>query len=291
MGATVAWVATGSSVAEVYHQVSTNHPCHQIDAVMTKSYSLPATNPPVNHSGWPWPRCIAHRGAGVLAPENTLAAFRTGHAHGYRMAEYDVKLSADDIPILLHDDTVNRTTNGQGVAATSSLAQLSALDAGSWHGRQWAGEPIPTLSSIAAFSIAHHMHSNIEIKPSSGLEAHTGAVVARHAQTLWATASLPPLLSSFSEQALASARMAAPELPRALLIEGHLPADWARRARALDCLGINLDDKLASREVVTDILRAGHTLVVWTVNDADRARQLLDWGCHAIVTDTLKPFT
>nr|MDQ2734898.1 glycerophosphodiester phosphodiesterase [Pseudomonadota bacterium] len=82
---------------------------------------------------WPYPRWIAHRGAGKLAPENTLAAFRVGASHGYRAFECDVKLSEDGVPFLLHDATLQRTTSGRGVAARLPWSELSRLDAGAWH--------------------------------------------------------------------------------------------------------------------------------------------------------------
>ena len=77
---------------------------------------------------WPYPRLAAHRGAGKLAPENTLAALRLGHAHGYRMAEIDVKLSADGVAFLLHDDTLDRTSNGRGRADALTWRELAQLD-------------------------------------------------------------------------------------------------------------------------------------------------------------------
>ena len=90
---------------------------------------------------WPYPFWIAHRGAGKLAPENTLAAFRLGAQHGYRMFECDAKLSADGAVFLLHDATLERTTNGHGVAGELPWHTLSQLDAGGWHSRAYAGEP------------------------------------------------------------------------------------------------------------------------------------------------------
>ena len=89
-------------------------------------------------SAWPYPRWIAHRGAGKLAPENTLAAFRLGAAHGYRAFECDVKLSADEVPFLMHDAALERTTDGSGTAGDQPGSQLSQRDAGSWHGRAFA---------------------------------------------------------------------------------------------------------------------------------------------------------
>ena len=100
---------------------------------------------------WPLPLWIAHRGAGKLAPENTLAAFREGARHGYRAFECDVKLSADDVPFLLHDTELDRTTPECGVASLRPWSELSRTDAGIWHSRAYAGEPLPSLRAIAAF--------------------------------------------------------------------------------------------------------------------------------------------
>ncbi|UGA39070.1 hypothetical protein JOS77_05385 [Chromobacterium haemolyticum] len=163
------------------------------------SYSTPGRQ-------WPYPRFIAHRGGGVLAPENTLAGFREGLRYGYRGAECDVKLSADNVCFLLHDDTVERTSNGRGAAAALGMAQLARLDAGGWKGAAFAGEPMPTLDTVAACCLAHGIALNIEIKPCLGREAETGAAVAAEAARLWAGAALQPLLSSFSAEALCAAR-------------------------------------------------------------------------------------
>src|SRR5262245_53987731 len=127
---------------------------------------------------WPYPRLAAHRGAGKLAPENTLAAFRLGYSHGYRMAEFDVKLSADGIAFLLHDATLDRTTDQRGRADALTWRELSLLDAGSWHSPAYAGEPLPSLETIARWSCAHGVAVNIEIKPTRGRERETGAAVA-----------------------------------------------------------------------------------------------------------------
>lgn len=236
---------------------------------------------------WPYPSLIAHRGAGRYAPENTLAAFRVGAAQGFRMMEYDVKLTRDGVAVLLHDDTVDRTSNRGGKAADLTLAELARLDFGAWHSAPYAGEPIPTLHAIAAYTLANGIHSNIEIKPSTGHETITGQQVALLAKELWAGADMPPLLSSFSETALRAAMRAAPELPRALLIEKDIPADWRRRADDLQCSGLNLNHRYTTQASVDAMREAGFTVAIWTVNDPTRARELLNWGCDAIVTDEI----
>ena len=139
---------------------------------------------------WPYPFWIAHRGAGKLAPENTLAAFQAGAGFGYRMFECDAKLSADGVPFLLHDATLERTSNGLGSAGEQRWDALVQLDAGSWHSADYAGEKIPTLEEIARFCLEPGSRRclNIEIKPTPGQENETGTVVAHKAAMLWAAA-------------------------------------------------------------------------------------------------------
>lgn len=240
---------------------------------------------PQAHPNWPYPKLIAHRGAGRHAPENTLSSIRLGAQCGFSMMEYDVKLSKDGIAILLHDDTVDRTSNGNGSAGAKTFNELALLDVGAWHSQRYAGESIPTLQSIAAYTLANGIRSNIEIKPCTGNEAETGKEVARMAQALWANADVPPLLSSFSEAALEAAMKEAPGLPRALLIENEVPADWLSRVKRLECVGLNLNHNFTTLPLVQTIQDAGYTLAVWTVNDPARLRELLDWGCNGVVTD------
>lgn len=241
-----------------------------------------------SRASWRWPCLIAHRGGGIHAPENTLAACRVGRAYGFNMMEYDVKLTRDGVPVLLHDDTLCRTSNGTGALADKDIAELIQYDFGAWHSDLYAGEGIPSLYSIAAYTIANNINSNIEIKPCNGTDTQAGATIAIMAQKLWHKAGFLPLLSSFSETALSAAQDAAPAVPRALLIEGAVPSDWESRIKRLGCIGLNLDHNHITRPLVHDIITAGYTLVAWTVNDVTRAHQLLDWGCHAIVTDKLE---
>ena len=115
---------------------------------------------------WPYPRIIAHRGAGKLAPENTLAAMKLGHQLGQQMVEFDVKLSADDLPVLMHDASLDRTTNGSGPLRQLTWEQLRGLDAGRWHAERFAGEPIPRLDETLHYLQSQGMLANVEIKPS-----------------------------------------------------------------------------------------------------------------------------
>lgn len=237
---------------------------------------------------WPYPRIIAHRGAGQFAPENTLAAMRLGAGRGFTMVEYDVKLSHDNVAILLHDDKIDRTSNGTGNAGDMNYRDLALMDFGSWHSARYAGEPIATLHAIAAFTQINGVASNIEIKPHTGTDEQTGIAVAHLARELWKHAGIAPLLSSFSEVALAAAQRTAPELPRALLIEAELPTDWRDRLAQFACVALNMNQRYITAELIRAAHDAGYRITAWTVNDTVRAREILDWGCDAIFTDEIE---
>ncbi len=235
---------------------------------------------------WPWARLCAHRGAGKLAPENTLAALRLGAHHGWRMFEFDVKLAGDGTPILMHDDTVDRTTDGRGRVAQASLTDLMRLDAGSWHSVAYAGEGVPTLARVARWLLANDFQCNIEIKPCTGRDFETGAAVASEADLLFRDADVAPLLSSFSESALEGAAEAAPDLPRALLCSSLAP-DWAARCLALGCIAIDPQHLAIDEAMVDEAHGRGLRVMTYTVNDPQRVRLLLEWGVDTVITDAI----
>jgi len=237
-------------------------------------------------TGWPFPRWIAHRGAGKLAPENTLAAFRLGAAHGYRAFECDVKLSADGVPFLLHDATLNRTTNALGVAGERPWAELSRLDAGGWHSPRYAGEPPASLQAVAAFLQANGFWLDLEIKPTPGTEAHTGAVIATEVVRLWRGQALMPLLSSFQPEALRAARDSEPGLARALLFDGQHPRAFDL-ALDLGCVALVSSHNVMDEVLLARVHAAGMRAMVYTVNEFDRATALRTLGVDGIITDAV----
>lgn len=264
-------------------------------------------------SPWPYPRWVAHRGAGRLAPENTLAAFRLGASHGYRMFECDVKLSADGVPFLLHDATLDRTTNGLGTAGEQPWSKLGQLDAGGWHSSAFAGEPLPILEAVAHYCQANGHSLNIEIKPTPGHEADTGRLVALAARALWGTGTPSdtdppeqgaaaaggpratglaalPLLTSFRVEALAAAQAAAPEFPRGLLLD-RLWDGWLEQALALDCVAVVAHHPLWVDATVAQARAAGLRTLAYTVNHPEEVQRLLALGVDGLITDRVDAFS
>jgi glycerophosphoryl diester phosphodiesterase len=231
-------------------------------------------------AAWPYPRIVAHRGGGSLAPENTLGAIRLGAARGFRGVEFDVMLAGDGSPVLIHDETTERTTGVKGAVPRLTYAELAQLDAGK-------GERIPRFEQAGELCRSLGIWANVEIKPAKGHERATGEAVARMARELWRGAELPPVLSSFSTVALEAARQAAPELPRGYLVD-ELPAEWEGAARRLSCAAIHCNHKKLAEQRARQIRKAGYALLCWTVNDPAIGRRLLGWGADCLVTDALE---
>ena len=236
-------------------------------------------------NNWPYPHIVAHRGGGKLAPENTLAAIDVGAHYGHTMIEFDARLSKDGQVFLLHDDNLERTSNGWGVAGELAWSDLLKVDAGSWYSGAFKGETLPLLSEVAERCRQHGMMANIEIKPGTGTEVLTGKTVALAARELWAGMTRP-LLSSFEIDALEAAQQAAPELPRGLLLDTWRD-DWQAVTTRLGCTSIHLNHKLLDESRVRMLREAGLYILVYTVNQPARAAELLRWGVNTICTDNI----
>lgn len=237
-----------------------------------------------NLCSWPWPAVLAHRCGGALAPENTLVGLDMCMLTGCRGVEFDVMLSGDRTPVLIHDETLERTTNGGGPVGETPDTLLALIDAGSKHHRAFAGEPLPFLHVAAARLIGLGLAVNVEIKPARGAEALTGEIVARMAAELWREARVPPLLSSFSEQALSAAATAAPELPRGLLVD-QVPSDWLARCERVGAIALHANGHRLDETMVRAIKAAGYRVLAYTVNEPSQAQRLFQWGVDCIVTD------
>jgi glycerophosphoryl diester phosphodiesterase len=235
---------------------------------------------------WPYPKVIAHRGGGTLAPENTIAAMQCGLDYGFHAVEFDVMLSKDGVPVLMHDPLFGRTVRGDGGVATTLAADLLQMDAGSWFSDRFAGERVPSYEEVVRFCLAHGIWMNVEIKPVPGFECETGTVVARVTKQLHAAGDRLPLFSSFSFEALMSAKEEAPGIPRGFLSDQIAP-DWLDSLKALGAVALHTNQQNLTAELAQQIKGAGYGLLCYTVNTPERAREICDWGVDAFCTDRI----
>ncbi len=230
------------------------------------------------------PRIIGHRGARAVAPENTLAGIRQARRDGATWVEFDVKLTADAHAILMHDETLERTTDGRGPVAAASLEEIRRVDAGTRFGPAWRGERVPTLREALELLAELDMGLNLEIKPCPGREAETARVAMADLAAFWPAGRAPPIVSSFSADSLQVARAQAPQVALGYLVD-ELPASWDEDAKRLDCRSVHVSWRKLTRAQAAAVTTAGYTLIVWTVNERPRAKELLAWGADAVISD------
>ena len=216
------------------------------------------------------PKVIGHRGAMAYALENTAASFREARKRGATWIEIDVKLTADGVAVVMHDESLKRTMGVDRLVAETTRAELP--------------KAVPTFEETIALCAELGLGCNVEIKPCPGREAETARIAVETLRRHWPRTSPPPLLSSFKDASLAAARDAAPEYARALLVS-ELKEGWRMRARAVDAAGMNVGSRKLTASGAVAIKRAGYALSVWTVNDPDEAKALVGMGADCIITD------
>jgi len=229
------------------------------------------------------PAVVAHRGASGECPENTLAAFRRAIELGADFFETDVRLSRDGVAVLMHDGTLDRTTDGAGPIADLTLEEIKRLDAGSWKAGEFAGERVPTLAQALELA-AGRIRVCIEIKDPAAVEHVIEAVRA-------AKMDDQVIVLCFDDAVLARTRGLAPQIPRLLLVGMQGPGDppteeIIRRCRAVEAAVMGVSHKGASRDLVEAAHAAGIRVLFWTVNDPERMGELIALGADAIGSDS-----
>lgn len=236
------------------------------------------------------PVVLAHRGASADAPENTLSAFRRAAGLGVGF-ELDVGLCATGEVIVMHDDTLERTTDGSGSIAAATLAELRQLDAGAWFDEAFAGEPVPTLGEVLD-ALGGRAVIDIELKTTEQRAALAEAVVAEIER---ADVVERVFVSSFDPFLLAEVRRRNPAIVRGQLVgsfEGSALA-WYEK-RALQSLLLNdearpdlmiVEDEWLSAGWQRAMQARGYRVLVWTVNEPARARALVERGADGVISD------
>lgn len=227
---------------------------------------------------------IAHRGASAHAPENTLAAFRRARELGAHWVELDVSLSADDVPVIVHDDTLDRTTSLAGPVRSATVAQLAAADAGSWFHPDFAGEPVPTLAAAFALFARIGLSVNVEIKPVATAAERMALCEAVRAALDMRPSGVDVVISSFDPEALVLMRALSGPEPLALLLD-NLPQNWPTLVERTGASAVHLDMALLTADVLAQMNTAGLKVRVWTCNDPARLVPFWPLGLDAVITD------
>lgn len=229
-------------------------------------------------------RVFAHRCGAGGAPENTLAAIRCVSKFDVQWVELDVRKSKDGTLILMHDKTLERTTNGNGSIQDVCISYLRTLDAGSWFSKKFSKEQIPTLEEAIHLILEVGISVNVEIKTSKNEDPKIGAQVAELLVKYWPMHLPLPIISSFSSGPLEEARRAVPELPR-MLVGDVLWDGWYEELVRLDSHHININHKYLTQKMVRAVSEAGINVLCYTVNKPERAREVLEWGVDAVFSD------
>ncbi len=230
------------------------------------------------------PKVIGHRGAALRAPENTLAGFRKAAELGCRWVEFDVRLSRDEVPVVFHDDRLERVTGQEGAVAAASLAELKACDAGSVFSPEYRGERIPTLAEALELLGGLGLAFDLELKAERGREQALAEAAAAELERRWPRERPLPLVTSFETAALLHFARRAPAYLRGYLVAA-LPRDWRAEAERLDAAAVICDQRRIAAEGVRAVKGAGYPLLVYTVNRPARAAELLGWGVDGVISD------
>ncbi|MEM6811946.1 MAG: glycerophosphodiester phosphodiesterase family protein [Pseudomonadota bacterium] len=231
------------------------------------------------------PNVIGHRGAASYAPENTLEGIHTAADMGVKWVELDVKLTKDDVPILFHDDELDRTTNGSGKVAETKYEDIQQLETGSWFGESFTGIKVPTLEEAIEVLIDRDLGLNLEIKPCAGRETETAEAALDILSQYWDERS-NLLISSFQHGCLEVSLDIAQDWARGLLIGGEeIPEHFLDIADHLDVKTVNVSTSLANHEIVLEIIEKELTPLIYTVNDPIQAREYQSMGVKTLFSD------
>lgn len=230
---------------------------------------------------------FGHRGLPSQAPENTMASFAAAADCGISWLETDVDLMADGTAIIIHDTTLDRTTDHAGSLYDLSMPDLETIDAGAWYSPEFAGQHIPTLAQFVDFMNERGINANIEIKQNEQGAVRTVQLVDAVAREL---SRLDParrvIVSSFSQPLLMTFHDRHPEYAIGVLYETvALYDDWLSVLELCGASYIHPEDTGLTQARVKAFTDAGYGVNVWTVNDVDRANQLFSWGCTGVFTD------
>lgn len=230
------------------------------------------------------PKVIGHRGACGYSPENTMASLVKAYELGVKWIEFDVALTKDELPVIMHDEKLNRTTNGKGSLANATYEQIAQLDAGSWFSPEFSGEKVPLFTDFLFAASELNLGINVEIKPTLGMDFETAHSVVQELQNYWPDPTDHLLVSSFSLTSLAVARALDQRLYLALLADTWFPF-WQDAVIQLNCISVNASHKILSPSRVAEIKAMGCYVMAYTVDNPIRAKELFSWGVDTVFSN------
>lgn len=231
------------------------------------------------------PHIIGHRGAAGYAPENTIQSIHTAADMDIEWVSLDVKITKDEVPIIFHDNTLERTTNGTGLVAEATYKEIKELDCGSWYGDSFIGVQIPTLEEVVDVLIERELGLNLEIKPCPGREKDTAEVALDLLSTIWDDHDRL-LISSLKQESLEAAFDVAQDWHRGLILPDELPDDWEALAKYLQVAAVSVNGYTIKREQVQSIIAMEKSILAYTIDDPNQARILQSWGVDGFFSDT-----
>ncbi len=230
------------------------------------------------------PNIIGHRGCAGYTPENTLEGIHTAADMGVKWVELDVKLTKDQVPIIFHDELLDRTTNTTGVVALTPYSEIKELDAGSWYGESFLNVKIPTLEEAVDVLLERGLGVNFEIKPCPSREKETAEAMLDVLSTIWDDPN-DLLISSFSHVSLEAALDMTPTWHRGLLLPEEWPENLTELVEYLSPTTINVDGNNVTREQIEQIIDLEKDVLAYTINEPDRGRFLQAWGVDSFFSD------
>ncbi|EAR61025.1 glycerophosphoryl diester phosphodiesterase [Neptuniibacter caesariensis] len=228
-------------------------------------------------------RIIGHRGAALLAPENTLAGIRCAANCGTQWIELDVTLLGDGTPVLCHDNQLDRCSNQSGPLDYLTFNDLPSLDVGSWFDPEWINEPMPHLSDALLLCESLGLGLNLEIKAFDLDPALVARKVFEEISVYWQHPK-KLILSSYDLEVLNHYRHLDLFAQIGVLYD-HLPELWCLQAQALQAVSIHCDCNLITADDASAIKNQGFELYTYTCNDLHLAAKLFEWGVDGIFTD------
>jgi len=227
------------------------------------------------------PSLIAHRGLSKLAPENTMAAFEKAHDMGFKWLEFDVMLSKDDVPIIFHDETLNRTANGKGRVADKNYKQLKVFNAGK---KFRIHEPIPSLEEVLLFMKKYHLYAVVEIKPTVGRDVITAKKTIQLIEKIWPEGLKHVIFASFSLASLITVRSLLPKQAIGFGLD-KWGKDWQELVKSLNCLSIHVNQRILTPARISVLKQTKCHLLAYTVNTQKNAQKLAKWGVDGFFSD------